>query len=116
MRDCKAHLSRTAVAHEAHRIDAFTGRARRNEDPASYERTARTQQRDDAIDDFERLIHAAGADLTAGLRAFSGTDHADAALLQEHDIGTRRRVSPHDAIHCRRDGNGRLGREAQCGQ
>ena len=113
LRNRKSHLSRAAIADEAHRVDPFTSRSSRNQHAPPLQRTTTYQQHTGAINQLEWLQHATGANLATRLVSLAGSQHLNIALLQSRHIGACCRIGPHHPIHCRRNRDWRFGCETQ---
>ena len=109
----KSHLPGAAIADEAHGIDSFTRRPGGEQHALAGERTAWREGVRDMCGQLRRLEHAAGSHFTAGLVALARSPDMYAARLQRGDIGLRRGIRPHHAIHRGRERDGRSGGETQ---
>jgi hypothetical protein len=116
LRNRIAHLSGTAVADEAHRIDALARRTGGDQHLAAEQWTICGQDAERGRGDVVRFHHAAFAGLAAGLAAAVRTEHVHAARAQLRDVGLGRGVGPHLPVHRRRDRHRRRARKTQCRQ
>ena len=109
----KAHFSRTAIGQIAHRIQAFARRSGRDQYVETGQQAGIQGRLEQGLGQLGRLPHAPRADFTAGLTARTRTEDTHSARNQGVDVRLRGLVRPHDAIHRRREHDGRLGGEAQ---
>jgi hypothetical protein len=111
--DGEAHLAGTAIAEEPHRIDGFARGAGGDQHAHASQGAGAAQQRQRLFRQRRRFEHAARAGLATGLIARRRPQNAHAAALEGGDIVLRGRVGPHEPVHGRGHGNGRLCGQAQ---
>jgi hypothetical protein len=101
--DRKAHLSGTAVADEAHRIERLPRGACGDHNMRPGERLHSFAARQHARRDVLRLEHSTGAILATRLLADGGTQHLHAARNERRDVRTSGGGGPHLLVHRRGD-------------